>query len=339
MSNNTKGKKIATKSKMRKPSKIAASKTTPVKSKKKPVIEKELSQDQILMQQEISRLESALHSEKEQFVLKENELLNRLSTKTADIIALEKERSQENQLIQSQNERLQNIEKELTQVQTQSQQVIARLESILHSEREKSETLTRHIEDLNESKNNLSKDLEREQEEKAAQIAKTLVLDKQLQDGNLTIENLLNQKMVLESQFQDKKQQIALEWARGLGEVLTKLSALAEKEPEAVRGLKPRAVYETLLSWLEKTFGERPKMFPSSKEFTLTSDGKYLITLDADADGIEALLKRYDWSHEHPFGNKPEGQRQCEFKIIQWGWKVSDTILVRANVTIWHVDQ
>jgi hypothetical protein len=334
MNNNTKGKKIATKSKTRKPSKRADSKTGLVKSKKnekKPIIEKELSQEQILMQQEITRLESALHSEKEQFTLKENELLN--------LLALEKERSQENQLFQSQVERLQNIEKELMRVQTQSQQDIARLESILHSEKEKSETLTRHIEDLNESKNNLSRNLKREQEERAAQIAKTLVLDKQLQDGNLTIENLLNQKMVLESQFQDKKQQIAIEWARGLGEVLTKLSALAEKEPESVRGLKPRAVYETLLSWLEKTFGERPKMFPSSREFTLTADGKYLITLDADADGIEALLKRYDWAHEHPFENKSEGQRQCRFKIIQWGWKVSDTILVRANVTIWHVDQ
>ena len=304
------GKPTTAKPTTRKTSKTVGSKTGLVKSKKtekKPIIEKELSQDQILMRQEIASLKSVLQSEKEQFVLKENEL--------------------------------QNIEKELRRAQTQSQQDIARLESILHSEQQKSETLTKYIEDLNESKNNLSKNLEREQEEKAAQIAKTLVLDKQLQDGNLTIENLLNQKMVLESQFQDKKQQIALDWARGLGEVLTKLSALAEKEPETVHGLKPRAVYETLLSWLEKTFGERPKMFPSSREFTLTSDGKYLITLDADADGIEALLKRYDWSHEHPFENKPDGQRQCQFKIIQWGWKVSDTILVRANVTIWHVDQ
>ena len=329
------GKPTTAKPTTRKTSKTVGSKTGLAKSKKtekKPIIEKELSQDQILMRQEIARLKSVLHSEKEQFILKENELLNLLSVKTAYILALEKERSQENQQIRY-------IEKELRQAQTQSQQDIARLEAILHSEQEKSETLTKYIEDLNESKNNLSKNLEREQEEKAAQIAKTLVLDKQLQDGNLTIENLLNQKMVLESQFQDKKQQIALDWARGLGEVLTKLSALAEKEPETVHGLKPRAVYETLLSWLEKTFGERPKMFPSSREFTLTSDGKYLITLDADADGIEALLKRYDWSHEHPFENKPDGQRQCQFKIIQWGWKVSDTILVRANVTIWHVDQ
>ena len=115
--------------------------------------------------------------------------------------------------------------------------------------------------------------------------------------------------------------------------LLTKLSVLAEKEPEPIQGLKPRSVYESLLDWLAKAFGERPKMFPTKKEYTIATDGKYMLTLDADLDGIQSLLKRYDWSPEQPFESKSEGQRHCQFKLMHWGWTVKDTILVRARVT------
>ena len=182
----------------------------------------------------------------------------------------------------------------------------------------------------------LSQQLRDEQSQSQAYFEKNQVLEGKLQSGNLTIENLLHQKHDLEKKFGDQKYLIALEWAEGLGEVLTKLSALAEKEPEPVVGLKPRAIYETLLGWLEKAFGERPKTFPSTKELTTTPEGKYVITLNADADGIEALLKRYDWSHEHPFENLAESQRQCQFKVLHWGWRVNDVILVRAKIAVYH---
>jgi len=187
-------------------------------------------------------------------------------------------------------------------------------------------------------KNQLEQILENEKKEKQTYIEKSNDLEAKLQSGNTTIEKLLEQKQDLDAKLRDKTYQIAIEWAQGLGEILTKLSALAEKEPEPILGLKPRAVYETLLSWLEKTFGERPKTFPSLKEFTNTKDGKYLITLDADMEGIQALLKRYDWSHEGPFEGKLEGQRQCQFKVMHWGWKVNDTILVRSKVTTYNAE-
>ncbi len=342
MSKKPKSKSVAAKLAKRKVSKSKASKTVLSKINKSikiPVIEKKISQAHTQAQQELDQVKSALRIEQERSIQKENEWNNLLSAKSAEVIRLENERLQENPLLQSQIEKLQNIEIELLQRLIEKQQEIDGLKIELQSEKGKSATLKTRAEEQNESQKNLEQNLAREEEEKAVHIAKIKTLEDQLQYGNLTIENLLDQKLILESQFQNKKEQIALELARGLGEVLTKLSALAEKEPEPVRGLKPRAVYETLLSWLEKTFGERPKMFPSSKEFTLTSDGKRLINLDADEDGIESLIKRYDWSHERPFENRPEGQRQCQFRILQWGWKVGGTILVRANVTIWRVNQ
>jgi hypothetical protein len=196
--------------------------------------------------------------------------------------------------------------------------------------------LTSRLQKFEADNTALDQQLRTEQREKQLYLEKNQTLEAKLQSGNVTIENLLNQKQDLEKRLSEQKYLIALEWAQGLGEVLTKLSALAEKEPEPVLGLKPRAIYETLLSWLEKAFGKRPKMFPSSKEFTTTAEGKYLITLDADVDGIEALLRRYDWSHERPFENKREMERQCQFKVIHWGWTVNDIILVRAKITVYH---
>jgi hypothetical protein len=182
----------------------------------------------------------------------------------------------------------------------------------------------------------LHQQLENEQRERQAYFESNQALEAKLQNGNLTIESILDQKENLEKKLDEQKHLIAIEWAQGLGDILTKLSALADKEPEPVLGLKPRAIYETLLSWLEQAFGARPRTFPSTKELTTTPEGKYIITLDADADGIEALLKRYDWSHERPFENRAESQRQCQFKVLHWGWKVNDVILVRAKVALYQ---
>jgi len=268
------------------------------------------SQIQTQSTQEVARLKSSLDLAHEQLIQKEKE---------------GNERVQENQRLQIQIQSLQAAQELFTQKDREWQDKFS-----IEAARAKQ---------IESDKNTLNKKLKSERKEKKIYLAEIRALEEKLQSSKLTIENLLNQKQDLETKLHDQKHQVALEWAQGLGEILTKLSALAEKEPEPVLGLKPRAVYETLLSWLEKAFGERPKMFPSSREFTTTSDGKYLITLDADIDGIEVLLRRYDWSYEHPFESKPEGQRQCHFKVMQWGWKVNDTILVRAKVTSCNPEQ
>ncbi len=193
-----------------------------------------------------------------------------------------------------------------------------------------SKRLIRNLELSESEKTEIKTLLGKERQEKQIYIEEINGLKSKLELGNHTIDNLIEKKQQLESTLEEQTYKIAQKWAQELSEILlTKLSVLAEKEPEPIIGLKPRAVYESLLDWLAKAFGERPRMFPTSKEYTKTPEGKHLLTLDADSQGTDGLLKYYDWSPEQPF----ETKQLCQFKLLHWGWRVKDTILVRARVT------
>ena len=335
---------------------LVAGFANPHKTKEKPRVEDKLLQ----AQKEIARLETELRSQRNQTIQKDKEWQDILSTKAADITRVENERAkgaQDNQRLQAQIQSLKlNQEELLTQIAQQdgewqekfnteslrSQQIEddkLKLQKLLQDTQTENEKLEKSLGIIKSDKNALEKRLDSESKDKNDYLAKNIALEEKINGGNLTIENLINQKQELETKLRDQKYLVLLEWGQGLGEVLTKLSALAEKEPEPVLGLTARAVYETLLDWLEKAFGQRPKMFPSIKECTTNPDGKYLLLLDADMEGLEALLRRYDWSPEHPFESKTEGQRQCQFKVMHWGWKVNETILVRSRITSWNSGQ
>ena len=300
---------------------------------------------QQVVEKTVSGLKLSKDESQKEYVQKELELSVQPS---ADLDHM-KQLNIENQQLKAQIKSLQIENEQLFQKGNELQERLMgetirarKIEDENHLERQQNQILQAEIQKevnllkkKNDDKRNLEKKLKYERKEKLAGLAQIGNLESKLQNGNLTIENLLSQKQELETSLQDKKYQIALEWAQGLGDILTKLSALAEKEPEPVLGLKPRAVYETLLTWLENVFGERPKIFPASKEFITASDGKYLVSLDADVEGLETLLGRYDWSHERPFEGKPEGQRQCQFKVMHWGWKVKDTVLVKSKISSW----
>ena len=113
-----------------------------------------------------------------------------------------------------------------------------------------------------------------------------------------------------------------------LSDYLSKLSALAGKEPQEVKGLNIESVYKDLLDWLTDSIGEKPKPFPMSKECDV--DGT--LWLDADQQNLELLTEMYDWSNERPFENLPSGERMIPFRVMRRGWRVKDGVLMRARV-------
>jgi len=158
-------------------------------------------------------------------------------------------------------------------------------------------------------------------------------VQKSIEVGNHVIESLNEQLAKLQEQMSQAKHLVGIEWVKELAFVLPKLSSLAGLEPESVKGLKPRAIYEMFLDWMEKVFGERPKPFPNKKQL-LGGDAKNpKISLDADQDDLGALLKFYDWSPDHPFEDLMEGSRRRKFRILHWGWKVNEIVLVQATIS------
>jgi len=153
------------------------------------------------------------------------------------------------------------------------------------------------------------------------------------------IEILTQQRDELRDQASDGKQQAASEWAKSLATILSDLSMLVPgNEPDPDRGLSPRAAYENMLNWMEKVFNERPRQFPVKKEMTYDEQKHPWVLLDADNKGLEHLLAQYDWSPESPFSNLLEGQRCVKMRVQRMGWRVGNSVLLKARVTIFAPD-
>jgi len=158
-----------------------------------------------------------------------------------------------------------------------------------------------------------------------------LELEKKISVGNSTITRLTTGKSELEDKISSEKQELGIQWAKELAPIITRLSSLAELDPEPVK-LTPRSILEGLLDWMEKVFGARPKTFPGKRELLNGDSNSPKIMLDADQVGLETLLSLYDWSPDNPFSDLPEGSKKRNFRILHWGWKVKDHILVKVRV-------
>jgi predicted nucleic acid-binding Zn-ribbon protein len=158
-------------------------------------------------------------------------------------------------------------------------------------------------------------------------------LQKQIQSGNQVIESLNEQLSELKEHISQEKLRLGIEWAQELAPILTKLSSLAELEPEPKINLTPHAIYLDMLDWMERIFGERPKAFPNKRELFTKDIEKPVIFLDVDQADLESLLKLYDWAPDHPFEGLPEGHRKRKFRILHWGWKIRDQVLVKASLS------
>jgi len=182
--------------------------------------------------------------------------------------------------------------------------------------REKTEQNSKLESDINKAKSEIEK-LSQENSELNQDIVNR---DNKLQDTEKTLEEFRAAIENLTEQSKKDKVIVAQEWARGLTVMLRKVSNLAGREPQNMQGLTPRAVYEDLLTWMEKTYSEKPRPFPNGE----------IIELDANSEDILELKSRYDWGAETPFA---EGSRKKTFRIIQRGWKLKTEILLPAVVT------
>ncbi len=140
---------------------------------------------------------------------------------------------------------------------------------------------------------------------------------------------LIRERDQAEAKIEDEKEQVKWKLVRELAAVLADLSDLAGKEPAPVKGLKPFAVMQRLLNWMENGVGGRPMPFPREPDL---ADGG-LLWLDPDAAGMDVLLKKYDWGHERPFDGLAEGERKRQFRLQRRGWSIGGNVILLARVT------
>jgi ATP-dependent Lon protease len=280
---------------------------------------------------------TALRADKEQAVASEAQLrqeLEQTEQKNHDLAEQDselrdglEEQREENEVLQRElNETCQNVE-DLQASLDQARTAEAKSQQVL------GETKNRN-QDLESQLTQLHADLE-EQHEALTHVQQAHdTLQEELEAAEHEITNLKLDKQIIaqerdkaENKIEEIKTEYQWDLVKALSPVLTKLSALADLEPEPVRGLTPRSVFEKLKQWIGEATGERLKAFPAPKE---ASNG---LLLDPDQEGWEALIARYDWSPERPFEGLPEGERSREFRVLQRGWQANDRILIRARVT------
>ena len=224
------------------------------------------------------------------------------------------------------------------------------------------ETKRKEISGLSRSLNKLKKAVDRAREDLDAERAINLELHQALDAERATIQGLhqdldtaaqakqaiqhdleicKSSRDQLARQVEDlqvavrkEREQAGWEVATRLTAVLTKLSALANMEPDQVVGLSERAVFEDFRAELGRAAGGRLEPFPGKHELA-----DNLLWLDADQNGMEALQARYDWSPERPFEGLQPGSRQLPFRLSRRGWSVGDRVLQRAHIVPVPVEQ
>jgi len=114
---------------------------------------------------------------------------------------------------------------------------------------------------------------------------------------------------------------------------LADLSSLSDLEPEAVKGMTVRGVFEKFKGFIEDATGARVMSIPSNK--SALKD----LWLDPDIEGWEKLTETYDWSPDLPFEGREPGSRKRHFRVLRRGWQVEDQVLVRARVALDEEDE
>ncbi len=203
-------------------------------------------------------------------------------------------------------------EEELQQVLADAQQLNQALEEQLTVLRNEQEQKQQMLEGVEKDKEHLQQDLDALKRKKDALESDKMVITQERDKAEAMIGEI--------------KAQYQWELVKSVSPLLTKLSALANLEPEAVRGLTPRSVFEKMKNWIEEITGERVSAFPDSKAI---SAGLFL---DPDKEGWDHLMECYDWSPEHPFEGAPEGERRRQFRVLQRGWRTNGKVLVRSRV-------
>jgi len=271
-------------------------------------------------------------------------LQQRLAELSAEVQPLREERVQLQRTLEETEARLATLQ---TESEAAGQQLKAREKEL--------ETKRKEISGLNRSLNRSKKTLNRTREDLDIEQAINLDLREELDTERATNQELrqdldsatqaeqaiqrdleicksardqlAKQVEDLQQAVRKEREQSGWEVVTRLTAVLTKLSALANQEPDQVLGLSERAVFEEFRSELGRAAGGRLEPFPRKKEIV-----DNLLWLDADQNGLEALQARYDWSPERPFEGLSPGDRRIPFRLSRRGWSVSDRVLQRAHI-------
>lgn len=175
--------------------------------------------------------------------------------------------------------------------------------------------------------------LRRQEAENQRLIKRNRTLEAQTAQSIEAVERSNRQIERLNQQIKDQRTVMALDLAARLGGLLSTLADFTGQGPEITQGITGEGVFNAALDSFKELTGIRPDKFPDKRELQNIEDGGWLITLDADQLGVEALQGKYDWGEERPFEGLPDGQKKRTFRLLHWGWRIGDRVIAPAVIT------
>lgn len=160
------------------------------------------------------------------------------------------------------------------------------------------------------------------------------ILESKISQGNLALESKDVEIKLLKSQIETTRDAQALEVAVHFGHLLQTFSDLAGQDPEKTEGLSLLRIYHTLQDVLQEAIGIKPTRFPNKSELCEDEDGRLVVTLDADVDGMSELQQKFDWSPEKPFEGRADGQKKRNFRLLHWGWRLGKKVIAPAIISV-----
>jgi chromosome segregation ATPase len=315
----------------------------------------ELSSQSEALQEENQQLAQDLAGEREA----RQGLAERLETAEGENQRLEDEKQQLTQNLEGEREEKEKLAERLETAESENQRLGGEKEQLtqeLESARKENQALAERLEGMEKEK----QDLERKNDRLNDSLRKLRNKSRRQGQANKKLKNQLDtlegehealrweletccsdkEVLVLEiEQIEEKaereKLECGLRFAKELSPLLADLSDLSGLEPESVKGLKPRSVLEKLKAWMVQATEESLVPFPSKGEMS----ADHTLYVDPDEVGMEPLMEKYDWQPDHPFEGLPVGERRRRFRVLRRGWRIGESILVRAHVTVENADR
>ncbi len=185
------------------------------------------------------------------------------------------------------------------------------------------EKILRDVNKLRQERRELQQQIEEIETKLENEIKRSESMEKTIHD--LQIKNDL-----LTKNINRRSEQILWKRIDGLLGILPELSCLAGKEPQSIQGLTIEHVLSRYIAEIERFFG-KVERYPNESEI-IEKDGTYWIEVEVNQENREKLNLTYDWGKEKPLEGVEFGQK-VRLRLLRYGWKTSNAILVPAVVT------
>ena len=194
--------------------------------------------------------------------------------------------------------------------------------------KKKTKSFDNELSKKNKELSKAQKKLHENETNQKKQDAEILELESKLDTRNSSLKMARKENENLEMKLKEKEEEVHISIISKISHSLSKLSVLSKKEPKEVHGMKIESVFYDLRETIEEITGQRLFPFPNTKK--LEDD---VIWLNAEEDGLEELIAKFDWNPEKPFMNLESGERYLPFQLVRRGWMIGDIVLKRAVVT------